>query len=77
MCVSMGMVLFDTFLDRIEWIEEVHRFRQEIRGFRSSLNVIFMLISEKIVKKRGFLSEFTLQHEKEIVKVCKLEQGKF
>ena len=30
--------------------------------------------SEKIVKKRGFLSEFTLQHEKEIVKVCKLEQ---
>ena len=43
----------------------------------SSLNVIFMLISVIIVKKHGFLSEFTLQHEKEIIKVCKLEQGKF
>lgn len=32
--VSMGTVLFDTFLGRIEWIEEVHRFRQAIRGFR-------------------------------------------
>lgn len=37
--------------------------------------VVPILVNQRIRSYR--LSDFTLQHEKEIIKVCKLEQGKF